>query len=175
MLRSRAQFTATAYQKRITDILLLPQIAPSYGFSREWLNGGQFTNQGLELSLAMTPLQSHGGLTWVSRATYYRNYSRVDRIPVAPFDVYAPNGADPVRACFPRFRNIQDRARPIGHRDRQREHRWRGRVVEASGRCATHVPDELLERAHIRTVRALRIDRLEVRRQHDQHHERLLR
>ena len=34
----------------------LDQIAPSYGQRYQWLNGGQFTNQGIELSLTGTPM-----------------------------------------------------------------------------------------------------------------------
>jgi outer membrane receptor protein involved in Fe transport len=87
MFNSRAQFSATVYQKKISNVILLDQIAPSYGQRYQWLNGGQFTNQGIELSLTGTPIQSRNGLTWVSTATFYRNYSRVDNLPLQPFDV----------------------------------------------------------------------------------------
>ncbi len=104
MFNSRAQFTATVYQKRITDVLLSAGVAPSYGYSRQWINGGQFTNQGLELSLAMTPVQFHNGLSWVSTTTYFRNYSRVDNIPVAPFQVSPdPNAIVQFSGAFGNF------------------------------------------------------------------------
>ncbi len=89
MFSSRAQFSATVYQKRITNTLLLAGVAPSYGFSQEWLNGGEFTNQGIELSLATTPVQSRHGLTWINNLTFYRNYSVVNSLPVGPFNIQA--------------------------------------------------------------------------------------
>ena len=49
--KSRAQFTFTVYQKRIQDLLLQANVAPSLGFNQQWFNGGEFTNQGIEISL----------------------------------------------------------------------------------------------------------------------------
>jgi hypothetical protein len=51
------------------------------------VNGGQFTNQGIELSLAISPLQSVGGLNWQATTSFFRNYSRVDALPYGPFAV----------------------------------------------------------------------------------------
>jgi TonB-dependent starch-binding outer membrane protein SusC len=85
MFRSRAQFSATVYQKRVTDLLLQAGVPWSVGYTNEWLNGGEFTNQGIELSLAATPVTSERGPTWVSTTTFYRNYSVVNSLPVAPF------------------------------------------------------------------------------------------
>jgi TonB-linked SusC/RagA family outer membrane protein len=85
MFHSRAQFSATVYQKRIQDLLLQAAVAPSQYFSQEWINGGEFTNQGIELSLSATPIQMRNGLTWVSTTTFYRNYSVVNSLPVPPF------------------------------------------------------------------------------------------
>jgi hypothetical protein len=45
------------------------------------VNGGRFHNQGIELSLQMSPIASANGLTWISNTTFYRNYSRVDALP----------------------------------------------------------------------------------------------
>jgi len=84
---SRAQLGATVYQKRITNVLLQAAHAASFGSTSQWINGGEFTNQGLELSLSMTPIQMRNGLTWVSTSTYYRNYSVVNRLDVPSFDI----------------------------------------------------------------------------------------
>lgn len=85
MFGSRAQFTATVYQKRLTNLLLSAGVAPGYGYSNIFLNGGEFTNQGLELSLNSTPLEMRNSFTWVNTVTFYRNYSTVNALPVPPF------------------------------------------------------------------------------------------
>ena len=85
MFHSRAQFTFTVYQKRITNLLLEAAVNASRGYDVQWLNGGEFTNQGAEISLAMTPVQLRNGFTWVSTTSFYRNYSVVNALPVAGF------------------------------------------------------------------------------------------
>ncbi len=85
MFKSRAQFSATVYQKRLTSLLLQAGVTPSYGFSNIWLNGGEFTNQGIELALTSTPLQMRNGLTWVNTLSFSRNYSVVNALPVPAF------------------------------------------------------------------------------------------
>jgi TonB-linked SusC/RagA family outer membrane protein len=84
VLNSRAQLSATIYQKKLSDLLLLSPVAPSIGFNQAWYNGGQFTNQGLEVTLTMTPVQLRNGISWISTNTFYRNYSRVDALPTTP-------------------------------------------------------------------------------------------
>jgi hypothetical protein len=85
LFNSRAQFGFTVYQKRISSLLLEASVAPSSGNDAEWFNGGQFTNRGAEISLAVTPIQMRSGLTWVSTGTFTRNYSVVDYLPVPGF------------------------------------------------------------------------------------------
>ncbi len=88
LLNSRAQFSFTVYQKRITDLLLQDEPSPSLGFDQAWINGGEFTNQGIELQLTATPLQLHNGFQWVSTTSFFRNYSVVNSLPVPAFDLY---------------------------------------------------------------------------------------
>jgi len=87
LFKSRAQFTATVYQKRLTSLLLQAGVAPSYGYSSTYVNGGEFTNQGLELSFISTPIQLRNGFTWANTITYARNYSVVNSLPsnIKPF------------------------------------------------------------------------------------------
>jgi len=85
MFHSRAQFSATIYQKRLSSLLLQAGVAPSFGYSYQYVNGGEFTNQGLELSLQMTPVQLRNGFTWVTTTSVYRNYSVVNALPTPPF------------------------------------------------------------------------------------------
>ncbi len=91
LFHSRAQLTATIYQKRITNLLLQAGVSSSRGYSTQWLNGGEFTNQGVELSLAATPVQLRNGLTWVSTISFFRNYSVVNALPVPNFPVSGVN------------------------------------------------------------------------------------
>jgi TonB-dependent starch-binding outer membrane protein SusC len=82
--KGRGGFSATIYQKRITNLLLLAGIPPATGAADEWINGGQFTNQGIELSLNAEPV-SVGKFSWTTAETFSRNYTRVDQLPTAPF------------------------------------------------------------------------------------------
>jgi hypothetical protein len=82
MLHSRAELSGTIYQKQLSDLLLYANVAPSLGYSTTFINGGKFTNQGLELTLRATPIQLKNGFTWVSTTTYYRNYSVVNSLPI---------------------------------------------------------------------------------------------
>jgi TonB-linked SusC/RagA family outer membrane protein len=81
---SRAQFSATVYQKRITDMLLPDAVPASTGADTKWINGGQLTNRGLELTLQATPVQA-GLFQWNTSESFSRNYNRVDALPVANF------------------------------------------------------------------------------------------
>jgi TonB-dependent starch-binding outer membrane protein SusC len=86
--QSRAQVTATVYQKRITDLLLQGAVPASSGFNTEWFNGGEFTDQGLELTLSATPVQFRN-FSWSTNVNYSRNQSVVNSLPVPSF--YAGN------------------------------------------------------------------------------------
>jgi TonB-linked SusC/RagA family outer membrane protein len=81
MFKSRAQFSGTVYNKQVSDLVLLEAPAASSGITQQVVNGGRFHNQGIELSLQFSPIASDHGLTWISNATFYRNYSRVDALP----------------------------------------------------------------------------------------------
>ncbi|HTD62656.1 MAG TPA: SusC/RagA family TonB-linked outer membrane protein [Gemmatimonadaceae bacterium] len=81
MFKSRAQFSGTVYNKQVSDLVLFEAPPGSSGISQQVVNGGKFHNQGIELSLQMSPIVSDRGLTWISNTTFYRNYSRVDALP----------------------------------------------------------------------------------------------
>jgi TonB-dependent starch-binding outer membrane protein SusC len=87
MLHSRAQFSFTIYQKQVSDLLLQAAPSPSLGYDQVWINGGEFTNQGIELSLNATPVDLHNGFQWVTTTSFYRNYSVVNSLPVPAFDL----------------------------------------------------------------------------------------
>ena len=81
----RALFTATVYQKDISNLLLQRTPAPSTGFTTEVFNGGELRVRGIELALDATPIRTDL-LSWVSRTTFARNYSRIEELPVPPFE-----------------------------------------------------------------------------------------
>lgn len=82
----RVQFEATAFQKTITDLLLLRTPAPSTGFGTEIFNGGELRVRGLELSLAAQPIRTDD-FEWFSHTTFYRDYSKIQELPVPSFEV----------------------------------------------------------------------------------------
>ncbi len=85
LLGSRAVLGVTVYQKRLTDLLLLAAPAPSLGYDLQWINGGEFTNQGIEVRLEATPIQTRS-VQWVTTTSFYRNYSVVNSLPVPNFN-----------------------------------------------------------------------------------------
>jgi TonB-linked SusC/RagA family outer membrane protein len=82
----RTQLEATAFQKRITDLLLLRTPAPSTGFNTEIFNGGELVVEGLELALTAEPIRT-GGLSWISHTSFYLDDSRIENLPVPSFEV----------------------------------------------------------------------------------------
>ena len=80
----RAQLEATAYQRRITELLLRRALPPSTGFNTAIFNGGVMTTTGFEAALQMLPIQNEN-LTWTSRITFSTDETKVDELPVPPF------------------------------------------------------------------------------------------
>jgi TonB-linked SusC/RagA family outer membrane protein len=80
----RARLSFTQFHKAVTDLLLQANTAPSTGFTSEYINGGKIVNNGTEIELGMTPIQTHG-FEWVSNTTYSRFRGMVDSLPVPPF------------------------------------------------------------------------------------------
>ncbi len=85
MFKGRASLNATIFQKRITNLLLFESVLPSSGFTNSWTNGGQLTNQGIELQFAATPVQI-GKFSWNTTELFTRTYDRVDNLPIPPFE-----------------------------------------------------------------------------------------
>ncbi|RMH12569.1 MAG: SusC/RagA family TonB-linked outer membrane protein [Gemmatimonadetes bacterium] len=80
-----AQVEITAFQKNITDLILQRTVAPSTGFGTQVFNGGEARVRGLEIGVFATPIQ-RGDFSWVSRTTYFRDYSKVLDLPVPAFE-----------------------------------------------------------------------------------------
>lgn len=103
LFKSSLTFSGTVYQKRITDMLLLAQAAPSFGYDQQWINGGQMTNRGIELQLGATPV-TVGKFSWVTSENFARNLAVVDNLPVPGFQpgftsfAYTPFGGYRIQA-----------------------------------------------------------------------------
>jgi TonB-dependent starch-binding outer membrane protein SusC len=94
LFHSRAQFSATIYQKQVSNLILLAGVSPSLGYNTEYINGGMFTNQGIELELTAIPIMLRNGFKWTSTTSFYRNYSVVNSLPVPAFNLTSSGGGE---------------------------------------------------------------------------------
>ncbi|MHB1328382.1 MAG: SusC/RagA family TonB-linked outer membrane protein [Gemmatimonadales bacterium] len=81
---SRLVLDVTYYNRNTTNLLLNRTPPPSSGFTSEVFNGGKVQNQGVELSLGVTPIQSRSAQL-VTRGTFTLNRNKVLELPVASF------------------------------------------------------------------------------------------
>ena len=99
LFRGRMSVDATVFQKRVSNLLLTEAILPSSGFLNQWVNGGQLTNQGLEVELNATPIQAKQ-FSWITQESFSRIYDRVDNLPIPPFGAGAFFGYNPFGGYF---------------------------------------------------------------------------
>lgn len=81
---SRLVVEASAYQRTITDLLLSRAVAPSTGFTTQFINGGELRNRGLELTVQVEPVKTKQ-LEWLSRVIFTLNRSKIVDLPVPKF------------------------------------------------------------------------------------------
>ena len=81
---SRANLEFTAYQKNVSDLLLPRQLAPIGGVNFEIFNGGKLRTRGVEVSLALIPVQ-RPDFNWLFRTTFSRNRSVITELPIPAF------------------------------------------------------------------------------------------
>jgi TonB-linked SusC/RagA family outer membrane protein len=82
----RANLSITAYETRITDMLLRQNLPESTGFEVLFFNGGEMRQRGFELELDAVPVQSQeSGFSWNTRATFSLNRGEVLDLPVPAF------------------------------------------------------------------------------------------
>jgi TonB-linked SusC/RagA family outer membrane protein len=78
LLNERVRFEGTYYDRRIKDLLVRAQLAPSTGVNQQNINGGTMQSKGVELALTLLPIQSAGdGLTWTSRTSWYQSSTKI--------------------------------------------------------------------------------------------------
>ncbi len=82
------------YNKKVEDLLIPRQIAPTNGFSTLLDNLGSLTNKGIELALDATAVKNKDFM-WNIRAIYSRNRNKAENIGQSLI-VYPTNGGAPV-------------------------------------------------------------------------------
>lgn len=82
----RMALSATQFRKVVDELLLQAAIAPSTGFTSQYINGGQLVTRGTEVSLDVTPIRVANGFSWNSTTTYSSAKSRITRLPVPAFN-----------------------------------------------------------------------------------------
>ena len=70
-MNGRLTWELTGFVTRNTNILLQRVPAPSTGYASQVFNGGKFRNQGFEIALGYTPIQTPNAI-WVARGTFTR-------------------------------------------------------------------------------------------------------
>jgi len=84
LAHSRYAFSATVYQKNITDLILQAAPAPSTGYQTHTFNGGEIRNRGVEAAVSGFPVRTKD-LSWLARVTFTRNTGTVLSLPVPAF------------------------------------------------------------------------------------------
>lgn len=89
---SKVDLTATYYDKRSSDVILLtPVNAAQFGATSQTLNGAALKNQGVELTLNLHPLQTKNA-TWDVGVQFGRNKGEVTSLNGAQFITYNTEG-----------------------------------------------------------------------------------
>jgi TonB-linked SusC/RagA family outer membrane protein len=78
-LGNRVTGTVDVYHKNTYDLLQQITLAQNTGFSDAWINSGNVTNRGIELSTSVDVIQSHahGGFNWNVSANASHNVNRI--------------------------------------------------------------------------------------------------
>jgi len=85
MFSGRLATDFTLFRKVVDDLILQANVAPTTGFSSRFANAGQLTNNGVEIGLSATPIQTNN-ITWLSRTTFAKVRGVMTRLDVAPFN-----------------------------------------------------------------------------------------
>ncbi|HYE96940.1 MAG TPA: SusC/RagA family TonB-linked outer membrane protein [Rubricoccaceae bacterium] len=80
----RASLDFTAYHKVVDNLILTRGLPASTGFAFEIFNGGELTNDGIEIGLGLIPVDMDD-FQWVSRTSFWTNSAEVTRLDVPAF------------------------------------------------------------------------------------------
>ena len=75
--QNRVALDVTYYNVESIDQIIAVDVSPTSGFTRQWINAGKITNQGVEVSLNITPLELSNGLKWDIALNWARNRNEV--------------------------------------------------------------------------------------------------
>lgn len=78
-LNNRLGLTFNVYKKKVSDLLISRQIAPTTGFTSRLDNFGSLENTGIELMLQATPIKK-GEFTWDATVIFNRNRNKAINI-----------------------------------------------------------------------------------------------
>lgn len=82
----RVGLEATYFTSKINDLFLRRPLANSSGLGAEFFNGGTLANKGTEVALTVEPIRAKG-FSWVSRTSFQSIRNKVEKLPIAPFNV----------------------------------------------------------------------------------------
>lgn len=77
---NRITLDLTYYNRKSLDQIIPVPLAPSSGYTQQWLNVGQSTNKGIELAFKITPIRTTSGFRWDLYGTYNKNKNTVDKV-----------------------------------------------------------------------------------------------
>ncbi|RKS55194.1 TonB-linked SusC/RagA family outer membrane protein [Gillisia mitskevichiae] len=87
-LNGRIGLSATYYVKTVDDLILLADLEPSTGFTRQYVNAGSLENKGIELSLDTRPIVTED-FQWDLGINFFKNKSKITELRVPPFNLGA--------------------------------------------------------------------------------------
>jgi TonB-linked SusC/RagA family outer membrane protein len=94
MFDNRVGLTVNVYNKKVTDLLINRQLAPTNGFASLLDNFGSLENKGYEIMFSLTPVQTKD-LKWEMTAIYNRNENKAIKIGQA-LTLFSTNAGAPV-------------------------------------------------------------------------------
>ncbi len=94
MLNNRIGLTVNVYNKKVTDLLINRQLAPTNGFSSLLDNFGSLENRGYEIMLSLVPIQNKD-LKWEMTTIFNRNRNKATKIGQA-LTLFSTNGGAPI-------------------------------------------------------------------------------
>ena len=94
MLNNRVNVTLNVYNKKVTDLLINRQLAPTNGFSSLLDNFGSLENRGFEVMLSLVPVQTKD-LKWEMTTIYNQNENKALKIGQA-LTLLSTNAGAPV-------------------------------------------------------------------------------
>jgi len=94
MLNNRVGLTVNVYNKKVTDLLINRQLAPTNGFGSLLDNFGALENRGYEVMLTLVPVQNKD-LKWEMTTIYNRNRNKATKIGQA-LTLFSTNSGTPI-------------------------------------------------------------------------------